>query len=1562
MKRNSLLTAVVSAFLAAALALCANAAFEKKLTYTDGQFKDVKNDAWYAGDVKSAYELGFMNGKSADTMVPDGTVTVAEAVTMASRVHAIYNGLSEVPKTDGKNWYDMYINYAVKNGMFKEGDFNSYDRPVRRYEMAKLFANALPEEYFAPINEISSIPDVNEKEEYADTLLMLYKAGVVLGSDEYGTFHPTNSIKRSEAAAIINRVALPENRKSGVLKALPEYEEAYYIMDDYTMTQLVRGVTRLTSSWNYDNRFNLSLDVAGTTTNVLTDDKTDGYVAINRSFAPESDGFITVRGSFTLTAANSGARMYFENTNGKNVLELYTKDGVFCFKGENDVKSNVKVENGEMFYELFVNLDDKIAKAYINEEEVGEVSLGSFENLTKLAFATTKEDTLTLTPNSVHMYKNYYANEDFASAKIPYDWTVSESAIEKLTDSRDVYTLAVNAGGKAKTEISPIKGGKAVTEVYVYVPEKTDKATVNVGNAYTVTIADGKISAPGVQKTIKNHIWYCIHIESDAGKGKAKVYVNGKHIGDTAMNGDTIDSLVFENTGKGKMYVDDIKVYRVYDYPDYVSAPNVAKSDDMLVIMSVCSIWREGTHFGWDFVSPYEECSPLMGYYDEGIPEAADWEIKIMAEHGVDAMEYCWFHADATDFSTPQKHPNLAWGLHDGYFYAKYSDMVDFCIMWENASYHGGSMRMGLDKFKTYIWDHWVEWYFTDDRYLTVDNKPVLEIYSTANFIKLFGSVEKTKEAIAFMREDIKNYGFDGLILLSCNNGQSEVTAKEDANLGFDSLVAYGWSGEKGGQPDYQKSVYDIALENVKPYNNVTYIPTIGAGWNILGWENIRRHMATFEEHVAVLEHAVDNVEAQKDKKANWDGKAVYLSTWNEYGEGHWLAPTGVHGFDYADAWRKVFTDAPEVHDDAVPTINQKNRICHMYNDTRTPIRQMLSEYDPSKKVDVPDIVHHEWKFETQEDLKGFNPNTHIGTFGIEDGVLKAQCVGGDPQIWSPADLKIDAEKITHIRVRTKLDRLSTSTIFFVTKTNPVWDGAKAQTASATVMNEFTDLYFDMSAKSGWSGEITQIRFDAFDAAGKFEIESIALMSYTPKADTGVGVLSVDGMELDIDEAYITYTDKEFYVTANPANGVFSTLNLYHEWNRFDGTLLLKSSNETELLFTVGSDKVYANGKELKLSKEFYTFDGMPVLPLEFVLKNTGTEYERKDNVLTAKVRGIDFKEVEAQRKKGKFEFTIGGDSEGFTFSASDGLIKDGYAVVTARPLDNGGYDPHMVLTNIGFAAKNYVGIELRMKADIISNEGEYVHDVPTIYFTTSSQTGYSEDKTIKTRLSDHTPDKDGFYTVMLDATMQPLWREVITSIRLDPAGNNGTYTIDYIRFIEGDNSEPLTPEQKAIKDKQEKAIKENSIVYALEFDKPSDIEDIWFGMCTGEVRNGNLVMTSEKGQADLKLDFLKFPEELSRAENMDFAVVRIKIPEEAIGGIRFFYRTDEIADYTGEVFVSLEINSESRDEEGYATYLFDFSKNTKYWKDGIKNIRFDPADYEGQFEIDYMRFYKYND
>ena len=83
------------------LAVGVNAAFEKVNTYSNN-FSDVTDANWFYENVKTAYELGFMNGKAEGQFDPNGNVTVVEGLTMASRLHAAYKG-TEVKVSENAN-------------------------------------------------------------------------------------------------------------------------------------------------------------------------------------------------------------------------------------------------------------------------------------------------------------------------------------------------------------------------------------------------------------------------------------------------------------------------------------------------------------------------------------------------------------------------------------------------------------------------------------------------------------------------------------------------------------------------------------------------------------------------------------------------------------------------------------------------------------------------------------------------------------------------------------------------------------------------------------------------------------------------------------------------------------------------------------------------------------------------------------------------------------------------------------------------------------------------------------------------------------------------------------------------------------------------------------------------------------------------------------------------------------------------------------------------------------------------------------------------------------------
>ena len=187
-------------------------------TYEPDQFSDVDETAWYGADnqktIVTAFEYGLMVGGADMKFNPNGNVTVAEAITIAARVHSIYmTGRDEFQQ--GDPWYQVYVDYAIENGIINGDDFKDYTHAATRAEMAYIFAAALPEKELTEQNVVESLPDVYEDTIYYDFIIMLYRAGVLTGGDELGTFKPYASITRAEAAAIISRVILPEMRVSG---------------------------------------------------------------------------------------------------------------------------------------------------------------------------------------------------------------------------------------------------------------------------------------------------------------------------------------------------------------------------------------------------------------------------------------------------------------------------------------------------------------------------------------------------------------------------------------------------------------------------------------------------------------------------------------------------------------------------------------------------------------------------------------------------------------------------------------------------------------------------------------------------------------------------------------------------------------------------------------------------------------------------------------------------------------------------------------------------------------------------------------------------------------------------------------------------------------------------------------------------------------------------------------------------------------------------------------------------------------------------------------------------
>lgn len=211
---------MLSGFSSAALASERMDAFEAVNTYTEGGFSDISSGDWFYSDVISAYEYGIAKGADDGRFLPYDLVSISEVIAFGARILSIYNGDEEQFAADGE-WYEPYIEYALANGIINSGDgfLSSVNKPATRAQTAYVLANSLPFTELSNINtSISSLPDVAVSDSYYNEIIMLYRAGVLSGKDEYGTFSPTENVTRAEVAATINRIVNPSARLSITLR------------------------------------------------------------------------------------------------------------------------------------------------------------------------------------------------------------------------------------------------------------------------------------------------------------------------------------------------------------------------------------------------------------------------------------------------------------------------------------------------------------------------------------------------------------------------------------------------------------------------------------------------------------------------------------------------------------------------------------------------------------------------------------------------------------------------------------------------------------------------------------------------------------------------------------------------------------------------------------------------------------------------------------------------------------------------------------------------------------------------------------------------------------------------------------------------------------------------------------------------------------------------------------------------------------------------------------------------------------------------------------------------
>ncbi len=193
-------------------------------------FSDMKNH-WSVEYVEELYNKGIITGYPDETFKPNNNVSRAEAIKMLT----VATGEDVGSNKDGY-WADNYIRQAISIGYVLEGEFDDYNKPMSRLELAKIIVRAMDEEYAPNMNEyskqITDYDTINDKDK--EYVLKAYVKGVITGYTD-GTFRADSNITRAEASTMLVRLLEPDKR---IVPELEKENKKDEIEDDFIEPEL----------------------------------------------------------------------------------------------------------------------------------------------------------------------------------------------------------------------------------------------------------------------------------------------------------------------------------------------------------------------------------------------------------------------------------------------------------------------------------------------------------------------------------------------------------------------------------------------------------------------------------------------------------------------------------------------------------------------------------------------------------------------------------------------------------------------------------------------------------------------------------------------------------------------------------------------------------------------------------------------------------------------------------------------------------------------------------------------------------------------------------------------------------------------------------------------------------------------------------------------------------------------------------------------------------------------------------------------------------------------------
>lgn len=318
--------------------------------------------------------------------------------------------------------------------------------------------------------------------------------------------------------------------------------------------------------------------------------------------------------------------------------------------------------------------------------------------------------------------------------------------------------------------------------------------------------------------------------------------------------------------------------------------------------------WTNVTKAQTNYLGHYQPHLPIhSGFYDLRVPEVMIEQAELARNYGIYGFNFYYYWFDGKIL------------MHKPYEILLENKEIDinFCITWANENWtrrwdgaeHDILMAQNHCDEDSIRFIESLYKFFEDERYIRINNKPVLIIYRA-------DIIPKMKETINLWRKKVVEAGFDGIYLICSQT----FGVKSPEPYGFDAAMEFPPHTAESSEvtksidftnPLFEGKVYDYnqVVNNAVKKEEPDYKLYRTA---MLSWDNTARKqnashifegftLLRYKQWISNLASRVYNNEKYGDEE-----KLIFVNAWNEWAEGTHLEPDRKFGYGYLDSTYKA--------------------------------------------------------------------------------------------------------------------------------------------------------------------------------------------------------------------------------------------------------------------------------------------------------------------------------------------------------------------------------------------------------------------------------------------------------------------------------------------------------------------------------------------------------------------------------------------------------------------------------------------------------------------------------